>query len=183
MLPERSGQAPPHSAEGDGSSDLIVGEFLSPHNAALMEAGKQMLLESVSLGREFLKDMIGVTAAAIGVYTGLLAFALPEKYRPSIFQMPFVIAPVALFLTAITIFAIGYFPQTGELSVELPATIERERVTAIKSRRRHAFWGLSCFGVGVLTALYVVVLASTWSRTDTQTPMKSPAPSTIGRAP
>src|SRR5690242_18221621 len=61
-------------------SDIQVGpaEPVSPHNQALYEAGKQMLVESISVGREFCKFMVGVSTGAIPLYLALLQLALPK---------------------------------------------------------------------------------------------------------
>ena len=54
---------------------------LSPHNEALYEAGKEMLISSISTAREFCKFMITVLTGAIPLYLGLLKFVLPENIR------------------------------------------------------------------------------------------------------
>ena len=48
---------------------------ISPADQALYDAGKQMLADSVSVGREFCKFMVGVSTGAIPLYLALLALA------------------------------------------------------------------------------------------------------------
>ena len=55
-------------------------EDLSPHNKALYEAGKNLLVESVSVGRGFCKFMTTTTLGAIPINLALLKLVLPKDY-------------------------------------------------------------------------------------------------------
>ena len=55
-------------------------EKTTPHNKALYEAGKSLLIDSINTGREFCKFMITISTSAIPIHLGLLKFVLPEKY-------------------------------------------------------------------------------------------------------
>jgi hypothetical protein len=92
---------------------------VTPHNRALYEAGKTLLIESITTGREFCKFMISVSTGAIPIYLGLLKFVLPEHYILSLEQGIFAVVPAVFFLTASVIFAIGYYPQAGRFYLDI----------------------------------------------------------------
>ena len=46
----------------------------TPHNDAIYEAGKTLLIDSITTGREFCKFMITMSTSAIPIYLGLLKF-------------------------------------------------------------------------------------------------------------
>ena len=46
----------------------------------VFDVGKAMLMESISVGREFCKYMIGVATGAVPVYLGLVSLFLPDAY-------------------------------------------------------------------------------------------------------
>lgn len=150
-----------HPDKQQTSPVQVDADLLTPHNKALYEAGKSLLIESIEVGREFCKFMVGTCSAAIPVYLGLLKFLLPEHYvLTSVAGFVFAM-PAVLFLLASSVFAIGYFPETGELSLDLPAEIDRERNTAINRRRRFAFWGFIVFILATLAAIAAALWAIT----------------------
>jgi hypothetical protein len=133
---------------------------LSPHNQGLYEAGKQMLVDSISVGREFCKFMVGVATGAIPLYLALVQFALPKDYRPDwLWKGVAAIAPGAIFLIAALLFALGVFPRTGEFSLDVPAEIDTARSKAISWRRKLAIAGFFCFVIAALGSIVVTVAA------------------------
>ena len=143
-------------------SEIIVSDTqaITPHNQALYEAGKQMLVDSVSVGLEFCKFMVGVATGSVPLYLGLLALALPKDYRPAWWwQGVALVAPGLLFLAATGVFALGVFPRTGAVSLDLPDQIEQARMDAISSRHRLATWGFILFGAGAIATIVVVIWA------------------------
>lgn len=151
------------SDSGQSLRRPVVGEVgtLSPHDKALLEAGKQLLVESVATGREFCKFMIGASVSAIPVYLGLLKLVSPESYRPTPAEASLAIAPAALFLAAATLFIVGFFPQRGSFSLDLPDEIERERTSAARHRQRWATTGFVLYAIAILSGVAVASLAST----------------------
>ena len=132
---------------------------VSPHNRALYEAGKSLLVESISTGREFCKYMTGTAMGAIPVYFALLKFVLPKDYVLRSQDEFYFLAPAVLFLASSVIFAIGYFPTKGKLSLDLPDEIERERSAAIKRRARYSAWGFTLFCVGIVIGVWITLRA------------------------
>ena len=108
---------------------------ISPHNKALYEAGKKLLVDSLDVGREFCKFMTTTTLGAIPTYLALLKLVLPKDYPlQSRDEIVFLVPPL-IFLASAVLFVVGYFPQKGALSLDLPAEIERERSTTIRRRQ------------------------------------------------
>jgi hypothetical protein len=132
-----------------------VGE-LSPHNKALYEAGKSLLVESVGVGREFCKFMTTTSLSAIPVYLGLLKLILPTDNALKGSQLVLLVPPIA-FLIASVLFIIGYFPQRGSLSLDLPSEIEKERSAIIARRQTFAISGFCLFAAAVLYASWIFV--------------------------
>jgi hypothetical protein len=134
---------------------------LTPHSKALYEAGKALLIESMEVGREFCKFMVGSSAGAIPVYLGLLKFLLPERYSLTVRQALILTGPTLLFLLASAIFAIGYFPTSSVIALDLPEDIDRARTASIVRRRKHAFWGFVVFAGACLLAIAASIVAIT----------------------
>lgn len=150
-------------------NDIQVGEPqpVSPHNQALYEAGKQMLVESVSVGREFCKFMVGISTGAIPLYLALLQLALPKDYRPDCVKGIVGIAPAATLLAAATVFALGVFPQSDTFSLDLPDEIDEARTAVIDRRGRLAAIGFFLFAAAALAAIVVTIGALRLKAPDT----------------
>jgi uncharacterized membrane protein YhhN len=152
------------SKSDDNTIHAEIAEELSPHNKALYEAGKSLLVESVSVGREFCKFMTTTALSAIPLYLGLLKLVLPKDYvLQSRDEGLFLLPPVA-FLVSSVVFILGYFPQRGHLSLDLPSEIERERSKTIVRRQRYAAIAFIAFALGVLYGAWQIVDALGVSR-------------------
>lgn len=126
---------------------------VTPHNKALYETGKSLLIDSITTGREFCKFMITVSTSAIPVHLGLLKFVLPDKYTLTFNQGIITVIPAIIFLIAAVIFTIGYYPQIGNFSLDIVEEIERERKTTINRRRKITIWGFIIFIVATLSMI------------------------------
>ncbi|MGA9350233.1 MAG: hypothetical protein WBW48_15730 [Anaerolineae bacterium] len=133
-----------------------VGE-VSPHNKAVYEAGKTMLVDSISTGREFCQFMIKTSTGAIPVYLGILAFILPENYALGIAAGATVALPAIAFLIASVIFTVGYLPVTKHFSLDLVDEIEQERNKVIRRRSRLIKAGFTVFVLATSMAIVVIV--------------------------
>lgn len=142
-------------------TDIEVGEPqpVTPHNQALYEAGKQMLVESVTVGREFCKFMVGVSTGAIPIYLALVQLALPKDYRPDLGKGVLAILPAAVFLVAAATFALGVFPRGGSFSLDIVEDIEKARGDAIRRRGLLSSIGFILFSAGALASVVVTVAA------------------------
>ena len=133
--------------------DVIV---LTPHNKALYEAGKTMLVESITVSREFCKFMITIATSAIPIHLGLLKFVLPEHYILTLSQGIFASIPAGLFLLSTIIFTIGYYPQTGKLSLDIIAEIESERTKTLTTRKNRTLFGFVTFCIATISMIFSV---------------------------
>jgi len=129
--------------------------LVTPTNQAIYEAGKEMLVESVNIGREFCKFMIGTSMSAIPIYLALVRFVLPEKYAMTLGLGLIGMIPAFMFLGAGIVFLVGYLPQTGVASLDIPEEIERERQRTAKRRYRLGLSGFVVFCIAVLSGLLV----------------------------
>lgn len=154
-------------------SDFQVGapQPITPHNQALYEAGKQMLVESIAVGRDFCKFMVGVSTGAIPLYLALLAFALPSDYRPDLWKGAVAIVPAALFLLSAVVFALGIFPRTKTFSLDVVEEIDGARAVVIKRRACFSLIGFAIFGVAAFAAIVATV-----SALRVKTPPPAPSP-------
>ena len=130
---------------------------ITPHNKALYEAGKKLLIDSVDVGRDFCKFMTTTVLGAIPLYLALLGLVMPKDYNLESYDELIFLAPPIMFLISATIFVLGYFPQKGCLSLDLPAEIERERSVTIKRRLRYAALGFVIFCIGILLSSWLIV--------------------------
>lgn len=97
--------------------------------------------------------MISVSTGAIPIYLGLLKFVLPERHVFSFQQIVLAVVPAILFLIALVVFAVGYFPRSGRLSLNIVDEIERERTGTIRTRTILAWIGFGIFLTGVLVTI------------------------------
>jgi hypothetical protein len=142
-------------------TEISVGQPTAetPHNQALYEAGKEMLVDSVTVGRDFCKFMAGVATGAISIFLAILAVALPKDYRPSWGFGIAIVVTAALFLVSAAVYALGVFPRTGDLSLDLIDSIDTVRKAAIKRRETCALIGSAFFAIGVLAVVGVSIAA------------------------
>jgi hypothetical protein len=130
---------------------------ITPHNKALYEAGKKLLVDSVDVGREFCKFMTTTALGAIPTYIALLKLVLPKDYSlQSHDEVVFLLPPLS-FLASSVLFVLGYFPQRGSLSLDLPAEIERGRAATIRRRHGYAIWAFITFCIGTVYGSWVLV--------------------------
>lgn len=134
-------------------------QAVTPHNQAMYEAGKDMLVGSLAVGRDFCNFMVGVSTGAIPLYLALLALALPKDYRPDWWRGILIIAPASTFLAAAIAFAVGLFPRTGSFSLDLPEEIGQARSKAIRWRGKLATIGFVIFTVAAVASIVVTVTA------------------------
>ena len=131
----------------------------TPTETALFEAGKTLLVETVQVGREFNKFMVGVATGAIATYLSLIGLAVGKNYRPTVEEGIALLASPALFLLAAAVFAFGYFPVKGTISLDLPDDIEKARKETADRRYTCAFIGFVLFGLGVAAAVVGAIVA------------------------
>lgn len=141
------------------SDDLRVEgvEPITPHNKALYEAGKKMLVDSIEVGREFCRFMITTSLSAIPVYIALVGLVVPKSQADGLAHPVSLLVSPFLFLVAVLLFTVGYFPGRADFSLDLPANIEALRRTAVARRRCYAILGFVAFLLGVVVGCWTLV--------------------------
>ena len=133
-------------------------EATSPHNKAVYEAGKAMLVDSIKTGRDFCQFMITTSTGAIPIYLAIIAFLLPKDYSFVMLMGIVVAGPAVIFLIAALVFALGYFPTSDYFSLDLIDEIEKARSRIINRRRKFAMVGSTTFAIATLYAIVVTII-------------------------
>lgn len=128
--------------------------ILTPHERALYEAGKSLLLDSATTVREFCKSMIATCTGAIPVYLGILTFLLPKEFVLGSAGGWTVALPALGYLTATILFTLGYLPATHRFSLDVIDEIQQAIEQNLARRMRFIWAGLMAF---VLSTLYAIV--------------------------
>jgi hypothetical protein len=137
----------------------------SPHNEGLYEAGKALMVESIHVGRDFCKSMIGIATGAIPIYVALVGLALGRDFRPSAGEgVVLTLAPAALLASA-TAFAIGYFPKRTAFSLDLPSEIDAARTATLAKRLLWSYVGFGLLLLGIALGVAGVFYALSLDRT------------------
>ena len=137
--------------------ELVGVSAVTPHNRALYEAGKNLLVESITTSRDFCKFMISMSTGAIPIYLALIKFVLPDKYTLTFNQSALVVIPAFLFLIASIVFTFGYFPQSAYFSLDIIEEIERERKKTLEMRAKVTWIGFGLFLIGTIISICNIV--------------------------
>ena len=142
----------------DTEIEVLQVQAVTPHNRAIYEAGKMMLIDTLKIGRDFCQFMITTSIGAISVYLALLLFLFPKDYSLGLLRGALVAGPAIFFFGSALLFVFGYFPYVSRLSLESIDNIEKVLEENIKRRNRLAIGGLCIFTVAILYAIAVVIL-------------------------
>jgi len=145
------------SEESPNVEPVEVGE-VSPHNKAIYEAGKTILIDSIRTGREFCQSMIKISIGAIPIYLGILGFILPNDYSLGISSGLVMALPAIMFLIASIFFTFGYLPVTVHFSLDIVEEVEKERDKIIRRRSRLIKIGFTIFALATLIAIAVIIV-------------------------
>ena len=138
--------------------EILQVEAVTPHNRAVYEAGKALLIDSIKIGRDFCQFMITTSTGAIPVYLAIIAFLLPKNYSFGILMGIVIVGPTILFLMADLVFVLGYFPTSDYFSLDLIDEIEKARNRIIDRRRKFALVGFTTFAIATLYAIAVIII-------------------------
>ena len=132
--------------------------FLSVHHEALIEVGKEILKDSVSIGRKLCKFMIGTSTGAIPVYLAILTFLLPKDFQLGIGAGVTITVPAVGFLIAAILFTIGYLPISARFSLDIIEEVEAVLEKSITYRKCFIWSGMIVFIVSTLSAIIAIVV-------------------------
>jgi len=139
-----------------GQVQVVGVGALTESDKALLEAGKKLLVESIEVGREYCKYMIGVASGAIPVYVAVLKLGVADKFVPTTGQYIVWAVPAILFLLSSLAFSMGYFPGRADIALDNIAGIAAARTAIIDRRRCWSITGVSLFSAGVLIGLWTI---------------------------
>lgn len=148
-------------SKANSEEKVIAGQPVtnSPHEDAIYEAGKSILLESVAIGRDFCKFMITASTGAIPLYLGLLKFIYPNdsQANSSNCELFFMLLPCILFLITSAIFIFGLLPKYKKFSLDSYEDTELAREHIIDQRMCFIKCGVFIFGLAVLASSIIAI--------------------------
>lgn len=136
---------------------LLSASPISLNNKALLELGKVIVNESITVGRDFCKTMVSVSLSGVPVYIGLLKFMLGARHLKSSEEIIMAIFPMVFFLAAAILFIVGYLPRMGELRLDLPEEIENQKRKIIKQHLFFAWAGVVLLFIGIIFSIILFV--------------------------
>jgi hypothetical protein len=144
-----------HSA---GKPTVTVGESrnLSLSELALLEAAKQLQADSISVGRDYNKSMLGLTLSVIGAYLAIATFLTSHRnLGPSTLVM---LSPVVLQLISAAIFTIGFHVRLRSWSLDLPTDIRRTLHSLTIWRYRAGLYGTTLLLLSIALASLLLLV-------------------------
>lgn len=130
---------------------------VSPQNQALYDTGKELIGQSLTVGRDYCRFMISTSLSAIPIFLSIIAFGIPDQTTLDTSTKIYLIIPVILFLAASLIFTWGYFPVMESFSLDIIEEIESIRLKTIRKRYVLIRFGVVLFLVAVLTACVIII--------------------------
>ncbi|MBP1468954.1 hypothetical protein EYB53_024815 [Candidatus Chloroploca sp. M-50] len=142
------------------SEDRVVVRTLTPHTRALYEAGKKLIVDSADVGREFCKFMITTSIGAIPIYLALLEFSGIKAAMPTLAFWPRVLlwSPALCFTLAALLFMVGYFPKTGEISLDIVEEIVAQRERLLTRQMQWIMMATTALMIGILGSVFTFFL-------------------------
>jgi hypothetical protein len=135
----------------------VQGSRLTFEDHVLQEAAKEIVLESLPIGREFCKFMVGFASGAVPVYLGLVNLFLPSNFAFASSDRAYLGLPVLGFMLAALLFVWGYMPKSDPFDLNESTSIEAHRRDAIRKRSRLGVAGFGVFMIAVIGAAAVVL--------------------------
>lgn len=130
---------------------------ISPQNQVLYDTGKELIRQSLTVGRNYCRFMITTSLSAIPIFLSLIAFTIPDQTTLDTSTKICLIIPVILFLTASLVFTWGYFPVVESFSLDIIEEIEAVRSKTIRKRYVLTRFGIALFLVAVLAACVIII--------------------------
>lgn len=134
--------------------------------SALHTAATTMFAESITEGRSFCKEMIGISTGAIAVYYLLFAYLVPEKYEADKTTGAMIVLPPILFFLAAVCFIVGFLPRVRDQNIlelvkdpDHPSgtSVQEVRDAKIRWTNRWSAGGVAFFFVAVMLSAFTVL--------------------------
>ncbi len=139
-----------------GQVEVVAVGVLTESDKAMLEAGKKLIVDSIDVGREYCKYMIGVASGAIPTYIAVLKLGVADSVALAPERYLLWAAPAVLFLLATLAFSMGYFPGKTTIAIDNIAGVARAREDIIGRRRCWSITGVVLFTAGVLVGLWAI---------------------------
>lgn len=146
--------------QSDPDPNIVIGlaRLPSTRDAAIIESGKKLFVESVDTGRDYCKHMISISSGAIPAYLALLVLGRPKDYAPSHLEYLLWAIPPILLLISVLMFSWGYTPARGKMNMGDLRNIESNIGSLIDRRHRWSLLGVAFFSIGTICGGAVVIL-------------------------
>ncbi len=130
---------------------------VTPQNQTLFDIGRELIGQSLTVGRDYCKFMISTSFSAIPIFISIIAFSNPDKTILDESKRIYLLIPILLFLAAALVFTRGYLPVRESFSLEIMEEIESIRTKTIHKRYILTRIGVVLFLVAVLTACIMIL--------------------------
>lgn len=131
---------------------------VSPHNLALYEIGKELMVQSLTVGRDYCQFMITTSLSAIPIFISIVAFIIPDGATLDIWAKTGLIIPILLFLASSLVFTGGYLPVAESFSMDILDEIESVRARTIGRRHLLIRVGVALFIASVLIGCFMIIV-------------------------
>ena len=145
-----------HALAGD-TITLGDASVMAPNSRVLFETGRAMMLESLTVQRDFSKIMLTSSMTAIPASLGVIKWFLPDPVYA--LQRLLIALPPGLFIAAAVLFAVSLLPHRGgKMDVDVLEAIVKIRGEGISFRQKRNLLGFVCFVVGAAATVAVAAL-------------------------
>jgi hypothetical protein len=138
--------------------EVVEVSEISPQNQALYDVGRELILQSLSVGRDYCRFMITTSLSSIPIYFSILTFNLQGQQALDTSNKIFLMSPVLLFLIAALVFTLGFLPAVSNFSLDVIEQIETARSLTIRKRNTLIRIGVAFFISAVLFASIVIAV-------------------------
>lgn len=155
-----------HITKDDGRVvGVSVEGTLTFYEEAVFESGRQLFHESVSVGRDYCKQMISVCASAVPIYLALMKFtgSAASEVQNKCFndlaatQIVLQLTPAILLLLAVLSFSFGFIPIIQKSGLNTIEDIQNARSKVIGHRHKWGWIGFTFFFLGMALGVLVIL--------------------------
>lgn len=140
-------------------SKIIEGHEVATDTVQWIEVGMQILKESISVGREYSKFMLGFTFSAIPIYLGLYKYVKESMMQSmQIEQLIIFFLPVLLCLVSSVLFLFAYYPKNVKFIISAIEDIKRAHQIIIVRRQLFCFAATLLFLLAVISAVLILAI-------------------------
>jgi hypothetical protein len=142
-----------------GEAITAISRELTQLDEAILEFGRSLYKDSLSLSLEFHKTMLGLTATFSTVMASVFALLVfgSENQQIGLEERRFLIAPIFVMLMSSMFFAFGYYPRRSTFSLNNLSSIREARQKLMMSRWLFAILGCFSFGLSISILIFGIL--------------------------